>query len=162
MRDECLQFKGRKRDLCEGRGLDGRGNPTQDASNQFRASVGLQPVVVEYPSVAQVIPGGWQLPEPPKSKIGVHVSEMFQTRIGQVPCGDCKFEIARLNSMTAAEVLGDIDAVTGRIIDNAKRSASWWLKLTVKTLEVCNSDAHADLIKAYLVEACQMEPEHGT
>ena len=127
-----------------------------------RVSMGLQPIVVELPSVGQIVPAAWQYPLAPKSKIGVNVSEMFKSRIGQVPCGDCKFEIARLNAMTAAEVMEDIDPITARIVSNAKTNAAWWLKLTVRTLEVFNSEVHSELVKSYLVEACRMEPDNGT
>ena len=47
---ECSQFPGRLRDLCEGRGLDGRGDPPRYAVEAFRAQQGLWPLGSEpYP-----------------------------------------------------------------------------------------------------------------
>lgn len=41
--NECEQFTGRFRDLCEGRGREGRGDPPQAAVAAFRAQHGLGP-----------------------------------------------------------------------------------------------------------------------
>lgn len=50
MSSECVKFSGRLRDLCEGRGLDGRPDPPVRAIVKFRNQNGLTP-----------------LPEPPRS-----------------------------------------------------------------------------------------------
>ena len=49
MNSECEQFSGRKRDLCEGRGRDGRSNPRQSDSDRIRESIGLPPITVQEP-----------------------------------------------------------------------------------------------------------------
>lgn len=56
--NECEQFPGRLRDLCEGRGRDGRGDPPQYAVDAFRAQQGLWPLGAEpYPGGVPRVPG---------------------------------------------------------------------------------------------------------
>ena len=51
----CEQFPGRLRDLCEGRGRDGRLDPPPEASHRFRESYGLPPLSVSrYPRARAV------------------------------------------------------------------------------------------------------------
>jgi len=47
MRQECEKFRGRKRDLCEGKGLDGRSNPSQESTDRLRSKHGLDSIIVE-------------------------------------------------------------------------------------------------------------------
>jgi len=157
--DECQEQKGRLKDLCYGVGFNGRPNPSQKASDDYRRSIGLDPIVVNSPSVRYVK----GKPSPVAvSKIGTNLAKIFHDNVGQVPCGDCKAEIERLNTMTVTEVEADTEAIIGRIVSNAKRNAAWWLRLSVKTLEVVHSEIHSEYIKKCLTEACQMESINGT
>lgn len=49
---ECEQFPGRLRDLCDGRGRDGRPHPRREHSDNFRKANGLPPIP------ANLVPGG--------------------------------------------------------------------------------------------------------
>lgn len=156
--DECSELKGRLRDLCYGVGLNGRPNPSQKASDDYRRSIGLDPIVVNSPSVRYV--KGKPSPVRSISKIGTNLSKIFKERIAQVPCGDCKAEIEALNLMTPEDVRKDIDNLIDRIVKNAKRNAAWWLKLTVKTVEIVGSEIHTVYIKSCILEACEMEEKN--
>lgn len=159
MRPECEQFRGRKRDLCEGRGFDGRKHPTQQHSDRLRLRFGLDSIEVTIGEPTESLPAKPRddLKRMTVSAIGTTLSKIFHDRIGQVPCGDCKAEIARLNTMTATDVMDDIDAIAARIIANAKRNAKWWLKLSVKTLEAVGSELHEQYIKSCIAEACETQ-----
>lgn len=155
MRPECEQFRGRKRDLCEGHGLDGRENPLQQDSDRLRAKFGLEPIVVAEPQAVQVQPRGRVVPQ--ASKIGTRIAGYFKTRIGQTPCGWCEEQIEALNGHTASEVRADKETLVEAIIANAKRNAAWWIKIGLKADELFRTGEAAALIGAYIDEACDAE-----
>jgi type VI protein secretion system component VasA len=154
MREECKQFRGRKRDLCEGRGFDGRKHPEQQHSDRLRLKHGLDRIEVAVGDPDKVKSRD-DLKRMTVSSIGTNLSRM-------IPCGDCRVEIARLNTMTIAEVIDDIDAISEAIVRNARRNAPWWLKLSIKTLDVIKSELHSEYIKSCIKEACEMEAISGT
>ena len=150
---ECEQYKGRLRDLCAGVGFDGRPNPTQGACDRYRATIGLSPIVVQRPSQPNhVLAGKKQV-----SRIGTRVSTYFKSRIGQTPCGWCKSQIEEMNSLTVEEVLSSKDKRIEDIINNAKKHAPWWLKISIKADEISHIGGAAYLIGLFIDEACNEE-----
>src|SRR5690349_5493994 len=85
-RPECEGFKGRNRDLCEGRGRDGRPWPMPQDVNFFRQQNNLPPL----PRRARVIlPNGQQLslveqqtPKPLATGVGAHMKALVAS-LGQ-------------------------------------------------------------------------------
>jgi len=138
MRAECVHLKGRLRDLCEGVGFDGRPNPSQDASDAYRAKIGLTPIVVESPGAVVYVPKPKKPKRIPKtplpplkptvSKIGTRLARIFAEKVAAVPCGDCKNAIVRLNQMTVAEVQAGRDKIIADILSRAARATPTWLK----------------------------------
>lgn len=150
---ECEHLIGRPRDLCEGRGLDGRPNPTQEACDQRRLSMGLPLIVVENPAE----PTTKQAPV--VSSIGTNLAKLFHDRVGAIPCGRCKREIRNLNSMTAEDVIADRENIIDRIEKaSRKASANWLAKLAAKADEVVTDGAvKSAIIGMWLDEACEAE-----
>jgi hypothetical protein len=67
------------------------------------------------------------------SRIGTRLSEKFSNRVGAIPCGPCKREIASLNHMTVEQAIRQKDQIVDRIEKNAKTSSQkWFLKLVMK------------------------------
>lgn len=147
--NECDQYKGRLRDLCDGVGRDGRPNPTQQASDRFRDWKVLPRIVVESPSARTAAREA--------SQVGTRLSAIITERTGQIPCGPCKQMIKNLNGMTVDEIRRQSETIVDVIIDNAKKHGKWWIKLGVAAAESVKSDRHRDLIASYLEEACVME-----
>lgn len=67
------------------------------------------------------------------SSIGTRLSDKFTNRIGAIPCGNCKKEIASLNQMTPEQVYAQIDQIVDRIENNSKTaSIPWYARLATK------------------------------
>lgn len=61
------------------------------------------------------------------SHIGDNLKVIIEAKVGAIPCGECKAEIRRLNTRTAAEVLAERDALAERIAERAQtKSPKWW------------------------------------
>lgn len=69
-----------------------------------------------------------------KSEIGNLLKQIIKEKTGNdVPCSECKQEIERLNTMTSSEVLSEIDALAGRIIERSKNKAQKWYQRVALT-----------------------------
>lgn len=121
-KSECEKFPGRLRDLCEGRGREGRPKPLQYAVDAFRLKHGLPPLpalsgTFRFPS-SQLQPKPPAEPrpkkmmrwpqydpsEPPPASVGTKLKEIFATLGVQAQgCGGC---MATIMAMDAAGVEG--------------------------------------------------------
>lgn len=149
---ECDHLKGRPWELCAGIGRDGRPNPSQSASDAYRARMGLEPIVVADPAPSSVT-----AKQPPVSQIGNRLSRYFRDRIGKMPCGWCAAQIARLNTMTPDQVKAEREELAAAIVENAKRNAGWALKLAVAADEALGLGQSVALVLSYIDEACEEE-----
>lgn len=167
MREECLKalwkglpLRGRKLDLCEGRGLDGRINPLQQDSDKLRYALGLEPIVVAEPQAIQVVKR-----KPTRivvSKIGTRLHDKFYSKWGAIPCGNCKEAILDLNSLTPDEVQADRDRWVKSIIENSKESnQNYWLSMALTADQFLHLGGTEYLIGKYLDEACKEELNDG-
>lgn len=70
------------------------------------------------------------------SQIGTKLAAIIERETGEhVDCKSCRNEIGRLNAMTSAQVLIEIDAIAEKIVERAKtRSRAWWQRLAAKTV----------------------------
>lgn len=156
MRQECEQFKGRYRDLCEGRGLDGRFTPPQHAVNHFRSSKGLGVIVVTEMNTPRLSPHRQQRPK--LSTIGDRLAQIFATKWGALPCGDCKKAIQKLNRMTAEQVRDSRQQI---IADIASRASSampqYWAKILTSADQFLHLGGTEYVIGQYVDRACQEE-----
>ncbi len=163
MREECLQFKGRSRDLCEGRGLDGRLTPPQIAVDQFRESRGLEPIVVTETNFARTIPYRQQT-RLKVSLIGDRLAKIFAEEWGALPCGKCKNAIVNLNSMTVEQVQANRAKIVSDIASRATQSVpQWWAKVLTSASAFLHLGGTEYLIGKYLDRACRVEePADGS
>ena len=152
--DECEHLRGRPRDLCYGKGFDGRPNPSQQSSDRYRATIGLSPIVVQRPSQPNhVLAGKKQV-----SRIGSVLAQIIADRIGAVPCGQCKSAIVKLNSMTPAEVQLARATIIADIASRAQKSApAWWQKALIATDQFLHSGGTEYMIGQWIDEACREE-----
>jgi len=150
MKNDCTKYKGRLRDLCEGRGRNGRPNPSQRAIDAFAAKEHLMPATAEEtPAVAK---------KPDVSSIGTNLAKIFKDEIAAIPCGECKQRIAKLNQMTAAEVQADRVNIVTNIASSAARNApSWWQKILVVADQALGTGFTEDFIGTCLDRACGAE-----
>jgi hypothetical protein len=159
MRPECEQFKGRYRDLCEGRGLDGRFTPPQHAVDQFRSSKGLDTIVVTEGNNPRVSPHRQRYP--PVSRIGSRLEKMFADEWGAVPCGDCKKAILKLNTMTVEQVRNLRSSVVHDISSRASKAVpQWWAKVLTSADQFLHIGGTEYMIGRYVDRAC-LEEESG-
>ena len=158
MREECQHLKGRKRDLCEGRGLDGRQNPLQSASDDFRASIGLEPITVAEPQAKQIVPRQSRISAPQVSKIGTRLANIFRDTWGAIPCGNCKEAIAELNGMTVDEVQSRRFELVKAITSNAANAApAYWQKIMIAADQFLHIGGTEYVIGQHLDKACELE-----
>lgn len=135
---DCEKYPGRLKDLCLGRGLNGRPDPTRDAIAAFWQSIG-QPVFTKsdvqisiQPDSAFLFPKSTMstVEHNSLSRIGFRLADKIKTYVGAIPCGACKQQIIRLNSMTAEQIEADRENIISIVIRNASTSRQqWWLKL---------------------------------
>lgn len=156
--EECNHLKGRPYELCTGVGRDGRPNPTQRDSDTYRRKMGLEPIVVQEPTlITSSTPGN-------KSKIGTNLAALFAEHVGAVPCGECKRAIAFLNSLPLEEVVRSRDTIVAEIYSRALKSAPTWLtKLAVYADKMFTGGTVTTLaIGMWLDEACVMEQQNAS
>ena len=93
------------------------------------------------------------------STIGDRLSEKFTNRIGAIPCGNCKKEIASLNQMTPEQVYAQIDQIIERIENNSKTaSMPWYVKLVAKAdTMVTGGKASRQVIRMWIEESINDE-----
>lgn len=154
MREECQQFKGRFRDLCEGQGLSGRPSPPQHAVDRFRDSHGLERI-----EVIQVTPSVRFSPHrQQKSRIGDRLAKMFASEWGAVPCGECKRAITRLNRMTVEEVVEHRKELIKDIASRASTSLpQYWARILTAADQFVHLGGTEYVIGRYLDQACEQE-----
>jgi len=169
MRDDCRNtlwkgkpLAGRKIDLCEGRGFDGRQNPLQQDSDRFRAAIGLDPVVVAEPQAIQMAPRKSRPIVKAVSKIGTRLSKIFHDKWGAIPCGDCKAAILELNGLTVEQVQADRERWVKSITGNATKAATYWQKIAIAADQFLNLGGTEYVIGQCLDEACQSECTGGS
>jgi hypothetical protein len=159
MRDECEQFKGRFRDLCEGRGLDGRLTPPQQAVNLFRDGKGLERIEVTETNFARVSPHRQRPAQ--VSRIGSRLEKMFADEWGAVPCGDCKRAVLKLNAMTVEQVRSLRSSVVHDISSRASKAVpQWWAKVLTSADQFLHIGGTEYMIGRYVDRAC-LEEESG-
>lgn len=161
MREECRHLKGRKKDLCEGRGFDGRQNPLQSASDDFRASIGLDSITVTEPQSRQIVPS--RPPVNPVSQIGTRLRKIFESKYGAIPCSSCKAMIESLNQSTVEFVLKNKQSISMEIYENSKNSKmAWWAKFARDVDDAATGGfvARSYLLR-YIEEACNGEEQRG-
>jgi len=125
MRSECDNLHGRPLDLCLGVGRDGRPNPSQDASDRYRAHMGLDPIGVRNPSTRIKSEKSRTV-----SQVGSRLSALFKSRIGAIPCGNCKSAIGTLNTMTTLEIRSHREFIIEQIETNSLTAqTAWWAKV---------------------------------
>ena len=94
----------------------------------------------------------------PVSQIGERLGLIIKTRYKAVPCGSCRFAIARLNRMTVEQVQADRENI---IADIASRAASkaphWWQSLLVKADQALGTGKVDAMIGGWLDEAIAAE-----
>ena len=93
------------------------------------------------------------------TSIGTKLAEIIRQKTGyDIPCGECKAEVERLNQMTSDEVLKDIDALAQRITERSQANAQrWYHKLvTVLLPELVEYE-----IRKWITEACE-QPKKKT
>lgn len=149
---ECEHLRGRPRDLCDGVGYSGRANPTQSASDRYRDSMGLAPIVVQNPSASTAEPR-----TPQVSKIGTRLSGIFKDRVDAMPCSLCREEIQRLNTLTVDQVRSERDEIIATVLLNSERSVTWYTKFRAVVEMAKNCCGPEGLIGIYLDEACDAE-----
>lgn len=165
MRDECKNEKGRGIDLCEGRGIDGRQSPTQEACDRYRLAKGLMPILVEErtdPVVSNAKESRpkttWVPPVPTVSKIGTHLAMLFEKNVGRIPCGDCKREVLRLNAMNVKQVQSERDVIISGIVARAqKQTPKLWQKVLLAADAVLHAGIAERVIGHYIDLACEQE-----
>ena len=158
MRPECEQFMGRYRDLCEGRGLDGRNTPPQRAVDQFRSSKGLPLIEVVEVRQPRVSPHRQQNPK--LSGVGSRLERIFSTEWGAVPCGDCKKAIQKLNRMTVEQVRQDKKSIVADIVSRTSKSIpQYWAKVLTSADQFMHLGGTEYVIGRYLDRACREEEE---
>jgi hypothetical protein len=161
MRPECEQFKGRYKDLCEGRGLDGRFTPPQHAVDQFRSSKGLDMIVVTEGNTPRLSPHRQQRPK--LSNIGDRLAQMFATEWGALPCGDCKKAIQKLNRMTIEQVRTTRQQVIADIASRASKAVpQYWAKILTSADQFLHLGGTEFVIGRYIDRACQEEEDAQT
>lgn len=109
---ECEKFPGRLRDLCEGRGRDGRPNPTRKAANAWRMSEGL-PKLDRQPAInVAVISGQTPSPAAPRQHAppaptfgpGTELKKIFESLgIQSDGCGGCYLTLQAMDKGGAQE-----------------------------------------------------------
>jgi hypothetical protein len=159
MREECKHFKGRRQDLCEGRGLNGRLTPPQHAVDHFRKSKGLEPIVVTETNFTRVSPHRQRPAQ--VSRIGSRLEKMFADEWGAVPCGDCKRAILKLNAMTVEQVRSLRSSVVRDISSRASKAVpQWWAKVLTSADQFLHIGGTEYMIGRYVDRAC-LEEESG-
>lgn len=169
MREDCQKalwkgkpLIGRKIDLCEGCGQNGRQNPLQQDSDRLRHALGLESIPVAEPQAMQVIPR-----KPAKScrivsKIGTRLSNIFREEWGAIPCGDCKAAIEELNGLTVDEVRQAREHWVKQITANAKKAApAYWQKLVISADQFLQTGGTEYVIGTHLDKACELELNDG-
>lgn len=129
----CEQFVGRLRDLCEGRGRDGRPDPIPEVSAQFRIQFGLAPLsedpdersrqLDEEGVVASANPA-WNLM--PATGPGRKLEEMFQElKIEyQEACG-CAAYARQMDAWGVAGCRENFEEIVKRLRTNAAKYSLW-------------------------------------
>ena len=85
--------------------------------------------------------------------IGTKLAEIIKEKTGcDIPCGECRAEVERLNQMNSEEVLEDIDALAQSITRRSQTNAQkWYHKLLVAFLpEFVEYE-----IRKWIAEACE-------
>ena len=85
--------------------------------------------------------------------IGTKLAEIIKEKTGcDIPCGECRAEVERLNRMNPKEVLEDIDALAQSITTRSQVNAQkWYHKLLVTFLPgVVQYE-----IRKWIAEACE-------
>lgn len=150
---ECGHLHGRPRDLCEGRGMDGRPNPSQRACDAYRAKLGLPPIIVSNPTIPTVVKNEATT----VSQIGTYLEKLFRKHFGAMPCGRCKARILRLNSMTPDEVLVVQEALVADIAKDAMKAApTWWLKIVIAADQLAHLGGTEFVLRRCLINAVRM------
>ena len=156
--DECLQFVGRLRDLCEGRGLNGRIHPPIQHVNNFRARNKLSPInakQIQAENYAPESPVAKEERVPDASNIGTILAELISQRYHVIPCSGCKNAIVKLNRMKPQEVLEQKQTIVADIASRAGSLKPLWLKLAVWADSMLMTGETHRRIEALLDEACE-------
>jgi len=153
--EECEHLKGRPRDLCMGVGHAGRPNPTQKHCDEYRAKMGLPPIVVQNPAVVTNVAGAVQR----VSDIGDRLAAIFTERVAAIPCGRCKNTLYRLNAMTREQVLSQRESIISDIEANAQLAGNkWFVKWSLVLDQWATGGAIArHVIGMWLDEVCAAE-----
>lgn len=161
MREECKHLNGRKRDLCEGRGFDGRQNPLQSSSDDFRASIGLEPITVAEPQAKQIVPQKETVIQ--VSQVGTKLRKIFEEKYGAIPCSSCKAMIESLNQSTAEFVLKNKESISMEIYENSKKSKmAWWARFARDVDDATTGGVVArSYLLRYIEEACNGEEQRS-
>lgn len=155
---ECDHLKGRPWELCTGIGRDGRPNPTQSASDAYRAKIGLEPIVVAEPQAKQISKRTPKTELKRVSKIGTNLAKTFHDIAGAIPCGDCKAALKELDSLTTEQVQAERDSWVKRITANTKKAAPrYWQKVVLSADQFLHLGGTEYLIGMWLDEACNIE-----
>lgn len=108
--EECDKFPGRLRDLCEGRGRDGRKHPRLADANAFRQKNGLPPLqmkmTVKFGEQAGPVEKEWDVSQPSRGlgdvvkKIthATGIDKVVEAVVGKKGCG-CNKRQESLNQM---------------------------------------------------------------
>ncbi len=121
--NECEQFRGRLRDLCEGRGRDGRGNPPQYAVDLFRAQQGLPPIAGTRDRLSTEI---MQSARSTQSGPGQKLRELLaQLAIAyREDCG-CEPFARQMDDWSIAGCLEHFDEIVHHLRENARKYSFW-------------------------------------
>jgi hypothetical protein len=147
---ECEQFPGRLRDLCEGRGREGRSNPPRYAVDAFRAQHGLARLsddpeerarqlarIIPVPDAAE--PQAYVPPVViPADGPGRRLEAIFAQL--QVPYGDdcqCQAYARQMDVWGAEGCRAHFDEIVARLRENAQRYSLWQqLEAAVRTVAI--------------------------
>lgn len=87
----------------------------------------------------------------PISTIGDELHRVIKEQTGETPCSECVDEINKLNAMTVQQVMNEINTISVRIVDRAKKKAQKWYQRAaanfLPSLVSC-------VVKDWIAEAC--------
>jgi hypothetical protein len=127
-------------------------------SDDFRASIGLEPIIVAEPQAQQIVPPRVASRNLSASKIGTRLEKIFHDKWGPIPCGVCKEAIRDLNGLTVGEVSTDRERWVKSITANAAKAApKYWQRLAITANEFLHVGGVEYLIGRYIDEALAAE-----
>lgn len=96
-------------------------------------------------------------PDPPVSTIGDRFAAALHDRLGGVPCGACKAEQQRLNTLTAEQVTAQRDGIIEATVRRATNHPRWRTRIAAKI-----GDAIAPGVMRQIIGECLDEATIAT